>query len=210
MNKWVHLFRIKTTDYILCAGVPGQWLIKFFRLQTDSFFWIPTDLLKGRNEELKPDHYLRKSPSLESLSKPPMAFSSRMLSSTPSCLKPQSKLRYQPSFLGKKGQTKSITWNQDKLLNLEDLIWRISCLQSRLCWLVFGNYQTLLDPNIKIQIVMIMIIWEILIASFQESLSCTQEFHNVYMWSALIILLSFCMLWWAKTRGSEGWRKLDT
>ncbi|NXI76314.1 CYTSB protein, partial [Rhipidura dahli] len=50
------------------------------------------DLLKRRNEELKPDHYLRKSPSLESLSKPPMAFSSRMLSSTPSCLKPQSKL----------------------------------------------------------------------------------------------------------------------
>ncbi|NWI79529.1 CYTSB protein, partial [Dryoscopus gambensis] len=50
------------------------------------------DLLKGRNEELKPDHYLRKSPSLESLSKPPMAFSSRMLSSSPSCLKPQSKL----------------------------------------------------------------------------------------------------------------------
>ncbi|NXP45112.1 CYTSB protein, partial [Heliornis fulica] len=50
------------------------------------------DLLKGRSEELKPDHYLRKSPSLESLSKPPMAFSSRMLTSTPSNLKPQSKL----------------------------------------------------------------------------------------------------------------------
>ncbi|KAM6192647.1 cytospin-B isoform 1-T1 [Sarcoramphus papa] len=50
------------------------------------------DLLKGRNEELKPDHYLRKSPSLESLSKPPMAFSSRMLASTPSSSKPQSKL----------------------------------------------------------------------------------------------------------------------
>ncbi|NXS95149.1 CYTSB protein, partial [Jacana jacana] len=50
------------------------------------------DLLKGRNEELKPDHYLRKSPSLESLSKPPMAFSSRMLTSAPSSLKPQSKL----------------------------------------------------------------------------------------------------------------------
>ncbi|NWR84686.1 CYTSB protein, partial [Furnarius figulus] len=50
------------------------------------------DLLKGRNEELKPDHYLRKSPSLESLSKPPLAFSSRMLTSTPSSLKPQSKL----------------------------------------------------------------------------------------------------------------------
>ncbi|NXV34129.1 CYTSB protein, partial [Rissa tridactyla] len=50
------------------------------------------DLLKGRNDELKPDHYLRKSPSLESLSKPPMAFSSRMLTSTPSSLKPQSKL----------------------------------------------------------------------------------------------------------------------
>ncbi|KAM9272469.1 cytospin-B [Morus bassanus] len=50
------------------------------------------DLLKGRNEELKPDHYLRKSPSLESLSKPPMAFSSRMLTSTTSSLKPQSKL----------------------------------------------------------------------------------------------------------------------
>ncbi|XP_009462820.1 PREDICTED: cytospin-B [Nipponia nippon] len=50
------------------------------------------DLLKGRNDELKPDHFLRKSPSLESLSKPPMAFSSRMLTSTPSSLKPQSKL----------------------------------------------------------------------------------------------------------------------
>ncbi|NXY44909.1 CYTSB protein, partial [Ceuthmochares aereus] len=50
------------------------------------------DLLKRRNEELKPDHYLRKSPSLESLSKPPMAFSSRMLTSTPHSLKPQSKL----------------------------------------------------------------------------------------------------------------------
>ncbi|XP_035198840.1 cytospin-B isoform X1 [Oxyura jamaicensis] len=50
------------------------------------------DLLKGRNDELKPDHYLRKSPSLESLSKPPMAFSSRMLTSASSSLKPQSKL----------------------------------------------------------------------------------------------------------------------
>uniref|UniRef100_A0A8C6ZEJ6 Sperm antigen with calponin homology and coiled-coil domains 1 n=1 Tax=Nothoprocta perdicaria TaxID=30464 RepID=A0A8C6ZEJ6_NOTPE len=50
------------------------------------------DLLKGRTEELKPDHYLRKSPSLESLSKPSMAFSSRMLASTPSNLKPPSKL----------------------------------------------------------------------------------------------------------------------
>ncbi|XP_019401317.1 PREDICTED: cytospin-B isoform X2 [Crocodylus porosus] len=51
------------------------------------------DLLKGRSEDLKPDHYLRKSPSLESLSKPPsMAFNSRMLTSTPSGLKPQSKL----------------------------------------------------------------------------------------------------------------------
>ncbi|NWX86983.1 CYTSB protein, partial [Nothoprocta pentlandii] len=50
------------------------------------------DLLKGRTEELKPDHYLHKSPSLESLSKPSMAFSSRMLASTPSSLKPPSKL----------------------------------------------------------------------------------------------------------------------
>ncbi|NXF71580.1 CYTSB protein, partial [Sclerurus mexicanus] len=50
------------------------------------------ELLKGRNEELKPDHYLRKSPSLESLGKAPLAFSSRMLTSTPSSLKPQSKL----------------------------------------------------------------------------------------------------------------------
>ncbi|XP_007057736.1 cytospin-B isoform X2 [Chelonia mydas] len=51
------------------------------------------DLLKGRSEDLKPDHYLRKSPSLESLSKPPsMAFSSRMLTSSPSGLRPPSKL----------------------------------------------------------------------------------------------------------------------
>jgi len=73
-------------------------------------FLIPTDLLKGRNEELKPDHYLRKSPSLESLSKPPMAFSSRMLNSTPSSLKPQSKLRYQLSLLGKTAHRKDLTY----------------------------------------------------------------------------------------------------
>uniref|UniRef100_A0A8C8BE27 Sperm antigen with calponin homology and coiled-coil domains 1 n=1 Tax=Otus sunia TaxID=257818 RepID=A0A8C8BE27_9STRI len=60
--------------------------------QTDLSDLPLADLLKGRNEEMKPDHYLRKSPSLESLSKPPMAFSSRMLTSTPSSLKPQSKL----------------------------------------------------------------------------------------------------------------------
>ncbi|CAI5794712.1 cytospin-B isoform X1 [Podarcis lilfordi] len=51
------------------------------------------DLLKGRSEDLKPDHFLRKSPSLESLSKPPsMSFSGRMLTSTHSGLKPPSKL----------------------------------------------------------------------------------------------------------------------
>ncbi|XP_042298530.1 cytospin-B [Sceloporus undulatus] len=53
-----------------------------------------TDLLKGRGEEdLKPDPFLRKSPSLESLSKPPaVAFAGRMLTSTPSGLRPPSKL----------------------------------------------------------------------------------------------------------------------
>lgn len=117
------------------------------------FLWIPTDLLKGRNEELKPDHYLRKSPSLESLSKPPMAFSSRMLSSTPSCLKPQSKLRYQPSFLGKTGQTNSITWHQDKCFNLEDCVSRADSAG----WSLGRNYQALLDPDVKIQIVMITV-----------------------------------------------------
>ncbi|XP_054857327.1 cytospin-B isoform X1 [Eublepharis macularius] len=51
------------------------------------------DLLKGRSEDLKPDHFLRKSPSLESLSKPPsMTFAGRMLNSTPSSLKPPSRL----------------------------------------------------------------------------------------------------------------------
>ncbi|XP_053131268.1 cytospin-B-like isoform X2 [Hemicordylus capensis] len=51
------------------------------------------DLLKGRAEDLKPDHFLRKSPSLESLSKPPsMTFAGRMMTSTPSSLKPPSKL----------------------------------------------------------------------------------------------------------------------
>lgn len=58
------------------------------------FFLPPVDLLKGRSEDLKPDHFLRKSPSLESLSKPPaMTFAGRMLSSSPSGLKPPSKLR---------------------------------------------------------------------------------------------------------------------
>ncbi|XP_039222874.1 cytospin-B isoform X2 [Crotalus tigris] len=51
------------------------------------------DLLKGRHEEMKPDPFLRKSPSLESLSKPPtMTFGGRMFTSTPSGLKPPSKL----------------------------------------------------------------------------------------------------------------------
>ncbi|XP_070591553.1 cytospin-B isoform X2 [Erythrolamprus reginae] len=51
------------------------------------------DLLKGRSEEMKPDPFLRKSPSLESLSKPPsLAFAGRMFTSTPSGLKPPSKL----------------------------------------------------------------------------------------------------------------------
>ncbi|XP_034262700.1 cytospin-B-like [Pantherophis guttatus] len=51
------------------------------------------DLLKGRNEEMKPDPFLRKSPSLESLSKPPtLTFAGRMFTSTPSGLKPPSKL----------------------------------------------------------------------------------------------------------------------
>ncbi|XP_077167941.1 cytospin-B isoform X2 [Paroedura picta] len=51
------------------------------------------DLLKGRSEDLKPDHFLRKSPSLESLSKPPsMTFAGRMLNATPSGLKPPSRL----------------------------------------------------------------------------------------------------------------------
>nr|XP_056721224.1 cytospin-B isoform X1 [Euleptes europaea] len=51
------------------------------------------DLLKGRSEDLKPEHFLRKSPSLESLSKPPtMTFAGRMLNSAPSSLKPPSRL----------------------------------------------------------------------------------------------------------------------
>ncbi|XP_026579425.1 cytospin-B-like [Pseudonaja textilis] len=42
---------------------------------------------------MKPDPFLRKSPSLESLSKPPnLAFAGRMFTSTPSGLKPPSKL----------------------------------------------------------------------------------------------------------------------
>ncbi|XP_069337969.1 cytospin-B isoform X2 [Eulemur rufifrons] len=53
-----------------------------------------SDLLKGRAEDLKPDPYLRKSPSLESLSRPPsLGFgSTRLLSASTGGLKPQSKL----------------------------------------------------------------------------------------------------------------------
>uniref|UniRef100_H0WNB7 Sperm antigen with calponin homology and coiled-coil domains 1 n=1 Tax=Otolemur garnettii TaxID=30611 RepID=H0WNB7_OTOGA len=53
-----------------------------------------SDLLKGRAEDLKPDPYLRKSPSLESLSRPPsLGFgNSRLLSASTGGLKPQSKL----------------------------------------------------------------------------------------------------------------------
>ncbi|XP_014445091.1 cytospin-B isoform X1 [Tupaia chinensis] len=53
-----------------------------------------SDLLKGRAEDLKPDPYLRKSPSLESLSRPPsLGFgNTRILSASTGGLKPQSKL----------------------------------------------------------------------------------------------------------------------
>ncbi|XP_045425402.1 cytospin-B isoform X4 [Lemur catta] len=55
---------------------------------------VHTDLLKGRAEDLKPDPYLRKSPSLESLSRPPsLGFgNTRLLSASTGGLKPQSKL----------------------------------------------------------------------------------------------------------------------
>ncbi|XP_037666288.1 cytospin-B isoform X2 [Choloepus didactylus] len=53
-----------------------------------------SDLLKGRAEGLKPDPYLRKSPSLESLGRPPsLGFgSTRLLSNSTGGLKPLSKL----------------------------------------------------------------------------------------------------------------------
>nr|XP_012593339.1 cytospin-B isoform X2 [Microcebus murinus] len=53
-----------------------------------------SDLLQGRAEDLKPDPYLQKSPSLESLSRPPsLGFrNSGLLSSSARGLKPQSKL----------------------------------------------------------------------------------------------------------------------
>lgn len=62
----------------------------------DDYVVVHTDLLKGRAEDLKPDPYLRKSPSLESLSRPPsLGFgSTRLLSSSSGGLRPQSKLRY--------------------------------------------------------------------------------------------------------------------
>ncbi|XP_063002514.1 cytospin-B isoform X2 [Elgaria multicarinata webbii] len=66
---------------------------KVFSKPTDLPDLPLADLLKGRSEEQKRDHFLRKSPSLESLSKPPtMTFAGRMLTSTPSGLRPPSKL----------------------------------------------------------------------------------------------------------------------
>lgn len=64
--------------------------------RTSNHIVVPTDLLKGRAEDLKPNPYLRKSPSLESLSRPPsLAFGgSRLLGTSPGGWKPQSKLRY--------------------------------------------------------------------------------------------------------------------
>lgn len=60
---------------------------------------VPTDILKGRTETLKPDPHLRKSPSLESLSRPPsLGFGdTRLLSASTRAWKPQSKLRYRVS-----------------------------------------------------------------------------------------------------------------
>ncbi|XP_048375346.1 cytospin-B [Sphaerodactylus townsendi] len=72
-----------------CPKPPGKAFSKHADLPD-----LPlADLLKGRSEDLKPDHFLRKSPSLESLSKPPtMTFGGRMLNSTHGSLKPPSRL----------------------------------------------------------------------------------------------------------------------
>ncbi|KAJ1186037.1 hypothetical protein NDU88_002822 [Pleurodeles waltl] len=54
---------------------------------------VPTDLLRSRDGKARPDFYLRKSPSLESLHKPlPLGYSSRVSSITGSRFTPQSKL----------------------------------------------------------------------------------------------------------------------
>lgn len=67
----------------------------FFSLEMGDNVVIHTDLLKGRTEDRKSDPYLRKSPSLESLSRPPsLGFgNTRLLSASTGGLKP-SKLRY--------------------------------------------------------------------------------------------------------------------
>ncbi|XP_072834737.2 cytospin-B isoform X2 [Pogona vitticeps] len=71
------------------AKPPG----KSFSKHTDLPDLPLADLLKGRGEDLKPDPFLRKSPSLESLSKPhTLTLGGRMLTSTPSGLRPPSKL----------------------------------------------------------------------------------------------------------------------
>lgn len=69
---------------------------EFSLLGIGDYVVLHTDLLKGRGEDLKPDPYLRKSPSLESLSRPPsLGFgNTRLLSASTGGLKPQSKLRY--------------------------------------------------------------------------------------------------------------------
>lgn len=54
---------------------------------------VSTDLLRSRDGKARPDFYLRKSPSLESLHKPlPLGYSSRVSSFTGSRFTPQSKL----------------------------------------------------------------------------------------------------------------------
>lgn len=93
------------TRYLLCACTWHWhedwvywtvWPSGSLLLQDNNRVVVLTDLLKGRAEDLKPNPYLRKSPSLESLSRPPsLGFTgSRLLGASPGGWKPQSKLRY--------------------------------------------------------------------------------------------------------------------
>ncbi|VTJ56871.1 Hypothetical predicted protein [Marmota monax] len=94
-GRWHGVYVTRTAPAPAESATTVKSLIKSFDLgRSGDNVVVHTDLLKGRAEDLKPDPYLRKSPSLESLSRPPsLGFgSTRLLSASTGGLKPPSKL----------------------------------------------------------------------------------------------------------------------
>lgn len=124
MNKWVHLFRIKTTDSILCAGVAAQWLIKFLRLQTDSFFCFlipPQTFWRGEMKSWNQTITSAKAPPWSPWANPPWPSAAGCFPLPPAAWNPKANSGTSPVPWEKQGRPTALPCHQDKCFNPEDL-----------------------------------------------------------------------------------------